>query len=140
MIVVRYTLALLLAFIAFNAFGGGAYGMAGAEGFPTEWLAGSPFRSYFVPSLVLFFVVGGASLAAAIAVYAEVPSARLVAAGAAAIVATWMAAQIAVIGAVSWLQPATLTAALAVAIMAWSLSPGRAAAAAATPVRASGAR
>jgi menaquinone-dependent protoporphyrinogen oxidase len=124
--VLRYSLAVLLAFIAFNAFGGGVYGLAGAEGVPTEWLSGSPFRSYFVPSLVLLFVVGGASLAAAIAVYAEVPSARLGAAGAAAILATWMGVQIAIIGFVSWLQPAALGAALVVALMAWALARFRA--------------
>lgn len=124
--VVRYTLALLLAFIAFNAFGGGVYGMAGAEGVPTEWLAGSPFRSYLVPSAILFVLVGGACLGAAIAIYADAPHARIAAAAAAAIVATWIGAQIAIIGLVSWLQPVTLVAALAVALMTWKLTRARA--------------
>ena len=66
----RYSLGGLLAFGALNAFGGGYYGLAGAAGVPTEWLEGSPFRDYFVPSLILLVVVGGSFLVAAIAVFA----------------------------------------------------------------------
>ena len=65
----RYLLGGLLAFGAINAFGGGYYGLSGAEGVPTEWLEGSPFSDYFIPSLVLFTVVGGSFLFAAIAVF-----------------------------------------------------------------------
>jgi hypothetical protein len=46
--IVRWPLGLLLGFGALNAFGGGYYGMAGAEGIPTAWLAGSPFHDYFI--------------------------------------------------------------------------------------------
>ena len=67
--IVRYTLGALLAFAALNAFGGGYYAISGAPGVPVEWLNGSPFRSYFIPGLILFFVVGGAFLVAAIAVF-----------------------------------------------------------------------
>jgi hypothetical protein len=63
--VARYTLGGLLALVAVNAFGGGYYGLAGAEGIPREWLAGSPFHSYFVPSLFLLVVVGGSCSRAA---------------------------------------------------------------------------
>ena len=57
--IIRYTLGVLLAFGALNAFGGGYYGMQGAEGVPLEWLEGSPFKDYFLPGLILFAVVGG---------------------------------------------------------------------------------
>jgi len=66
---VRYSLGGLLAFGALNALGGGYYGLTGAVGVPTEWLAGSPFVDYFVPSLILLVVVGGSFIAAAIAVF-----------------------------------------------------------------------
>ena len=66
---IRYSLGGLLAFGALNAFGGGYYGLAGAAGVPTEWLKGSPFPDYFVPSLILLVVVGGSFLVAAIAVF-----------------------------------------------------------------------
>ena len=101
MAAIRYTLGALLAFIAFNAFGGGIYGMAGAGGVPTEWLAGSPFSTYFVPGAILFLVVGGSCIAAAAAVLADRPYARPASLGAAMIVTGWIATQIAIIGAVS---------------------------------------
>ena len=65
----RYTLCGPLAFGALNAFAGGYYGMAGAKDVPLEWLEGTPFSSYFIPSLILFIVVGGALLAAALVVF-----------------------------------------------------------------------
>src|SRR4051812_27480018 len=49
----RWILGSLLLLVALNAFGGGYYGMAGAPNVPTEWLEGSPFTSYFLPSLIL---------------------------------------------------------------------------------------
>ena len=64
----RY-LGALLAFGAINAFAGGWYGLSGAPGVPLEWLAGSAFRDYFIPSLILFVIVGGALAFAAIAVF-----------------------------------------------------------------------
>jgi hypothetical protein len=57
--IVRRSLGTLLAFMALNSIGGGIYGVAGAKGVPLEWLEGSPFRSYLLPSLILIFVVGG---------------------------------------------------------------------------------
>jgi hypothetical protein len=67
---IRCSLGALLAFGAVNAFGGGYYGLSGAEGIPTEWLHGSPFRDYFVPSLILLIVVGGSFVVASVAVFA----------------------------------------------------------------------
>ena len=63
---IRYVLGALLVFVALNAFAGGFYGMSGAEGVPVEWLSGTPFSDYFIPSLILFVVVGGSSLVAAV--------------------------------------------------------------------------
>jgi hypothetical protein len=76
---IRYSLGGLLAFGALNAFAGGYYGMSGAEDVPREWLEGSPFADYFIPGIVLFVVVGGSLLAAAIAVLAGLRLARLAA-------------------------------------------------------------
>ena len=107
---VRYALGLLLAFAALNAFGGGYYGMAGAKGVPTEWLVGSPFGSYFIPSLFLFVVVGGSFLVAAIAVLARWSLAWVAAMAAGVVVLGWIAVQVSLIGYVSWMQPATAVA------------------------------
>ena len=115
----QYALGGLLAFGALNAFAGGFYGMSGAEGVPIEWLAGSPFTTYFVPSLILFFVVGGSLLTAAIAVFWRWRRARVMALGAAAIVLGWLAVQLSIIGYVSWMQPVTAIGAVVVLALAW---------------------
>ena len=119
--VVRYLLGGLLTFGALNAFGGGYYGLSGAEGVPVELLEGSPFESYFVPSLILFVVVGGSFLFAAIVVFAGSPIARISALGAGAIVLVWIVVQVGIIGHVSWLQPVTAIAGLLVLLLAWRL-------------------
>ena len=67
--VIRCLLGALLTFGAINAFAGGYYGLAGAKVVPLEWLAGSPFSDYVIPSLILFVVVGGVFSFAAIAVF-----------------------------------------------------------------------
>lgn len=122
----RYTLGGLLAFMAVNAFGGGAYGLAGAKAVPLAWLAGTPFRDYFVPSLILFVIVGGAFLGAAIAVFAGSRPARLLALGAGVIALGWLCVQVAILGFVSWLQPATaLAGALVLALAARLPAPTR---------------
>ena len=98
--------------------------MAGAKGVPTEWLAGSPFKNYFVPSLILLIVVGGSLLVAAVAVLARLRAARLAAFAAGSIL--WIVVQVAIIGYVSWMQPVTAMGAVLVLILAWQLSTPRA--------------
>lgn len=105
---IRYTLGILLLFAALNAFGGGYYGMAGAEGVPTEWLEGSPFSDYFIPGLILFVVVGGSFLFASIAVIAKLSIARAAVICSVIVVFVWLSVQIAIIEYVSWMQPATV--------------------------------
>lgn len=117
----RYVLGVLLAFGALNAFGGGYYGMSGAEGVPAEWLEGSHFRDYFIPGLVLFFVVGGSFLFSAIAVFARLRLARLAAFCSVVIVFVWLGVQMAIIGYVSWMQPTTATVAFVILILTWLL-------------------
>ena len=111
----------MLAFGALNAFGGGYYGLSGAKGVPLEWLEGSPFDDYFIPGLVLFVVVGGSFLAAAIAVFAKLHIARTAAFAAGGIVLGWLAVETAIVGYVSWMQPATMIGGLLVVLFAWLL-------------------
>lgn len=118
---VRAVLAVVLGFGALNAFGGGIYGLAGAEKVPTAWLAGTPFADYFVPSFVLFVVVGGSMATAAVAVARRARFARTAALAAGAIVLAWITVQVAMIGFVSWLQPVTAAGALLVLALAPAL-------------------
>lgn len=118
---IRYLLGGLLAFGAANAFAGGYYGLAGADGVPTEWLDGSPFRDYFVPSLILLTIVGGGLLFGAITVFARLDMARWAALSAGVVLLGWITVQIAIIGYVSWMQPATAIGGLLVVVLAWML-------------------
>ena len=118
---IRYSLGSLLAFGALNAISGGYYGLSGAAGVPTEWLDGSPFADYFIPSLILLVVVGGSFVMAAIVVFAGARIARVAALTAGIVVLGWLAAQVAIIGYVSWMQPATAIAGVLVLVLAWLL-------------------
>ena len=118
---VRHTLGLLLLLVAINAFGGGYYGMAGAKDVPVEWLEGSPFHNYFIPSLILFVCVGGSALFAAVAVFRRRRIARKAAFTCGAIMIGWISVQVAIIGYVSWLQPTTVIIALLILICTWLL-------------------
>ena len=118
---VRYSLGSLLAFGALNAIGGGYYGLSGAAGVPTEWLTGSLFSDYFIPSLILLLVVGGSFVMAAIVVFAGLRIARMAALAAGFVVLVWLVAQVAIIGYVSWMQPTTAAAGVVVLVLAWLL-------------------
>jgi hypothetical protein len=100
-----------------NAFGGGYYGLSGAKGVPTEWLKGSPFPDYFVPSLILLVVVGGSLIVAAMAVFTGLRIAQLAALTAGIVVLGWLAVQLAIIGYVSWMQPTTAIAGVLVLVL-----------------------
>lgn len=107
---IRNSLGLIILFLAINAFGGGYYGLAGAKDIPMEWLKGSPFHDYFIPSLILIFFVGGSSLIASIAVFKRFQLAHIAAFICGAIVLIWISVQISIIGFVSWMQPAIAVA------------------------------
>jgi hypothetical protein len=130
----RYALGAVLGFAALNAFAGGYYGLAGAKGIPREWLRGSPFPDYFVPSLILAVVVGGSFLIATVAVFARWRHDRILAITAAVIVFGWLAIEVAIIGYVSWMQPATGIAGVLIVALAWQL-PSRLPAVHLTPDR-----
>lgn len=115
----RILLGALLAFMAVSAMGGGIYGLMGASGVPTEWLQGSPFRSYRVPSLFLFAGVGGICAAAAWMVFSAHHLGKRFAIGAGFLLMAWIAAQVLVIGFVSWLQPTVAVYGVLILILAW---------------------
>ncbi len=116
--VAHYALGALLVILALNAFAGGFYGMAGAEGVPVEWLDGSPFPDYFIPSVFLFVVIGGLSTFAAIAVFRRRTNAYRLAIVCGIVVLSWIGIQLLIIGSVSWMQPATAIAATLIILLA----------------------
>lgn len=106
--VVRWVLGLILIIVTINAVGGGIYGMTGAKAVPVEWLRNSPFKSYFIPSLLLFSVVGGSALYASIAVFKKSIVDRKAAFLCCLILSAWIITQLGIIGYRSWLQPAII--------------------------------
>lgn len=110
--------------VALNAIGGAIYGLAGAENVPREWLAGTPFSSYVVPSLILLVVVGGGMSLAAVALLARLQYAAELSVVAGLLLISWIATQVMVIvpdGGFSWLQPTMFAAGMAVAALGWRL-------------------
>lgn len=101
----RIGLGLLLAFLALNAIGGGVYGLLGAKDVPREWLDGSPFTSYLIPSVVLLLCVGSAFLIGSTAALFNWRSAWNYTAFAGLIALAWIVTQLSIIGYVSWMQP-----------------------------------
>jgi len=61
------SIKILLGLVAITAIGGGIAMLVGADKFPKEWLAGTPFVDYTIPALILTLVVGGSALVAFIA-------------------------------------------------------------------------
>lgn len=114
---IRIILGVLLLIVALNAFGGGWYALSGAENVPLEWLEGSPFHSYFLPGLFLFVVVGGVCLISALMLFFNARKALAVTRIAGAVLLGWILIQLLIIGYVSFLQPAVLTAAVVVLVL-----------------------
>jgi hypothetical protein len=110
--------------IAVNAVGGAWYGLGGAPEIPKEWLEGTPFESYLVPSLVLLVAVGGGMTWAAVSLLAGRPRAPAISVAAGVTLMAWIAGQVAMIGprgGFSWLQPSSFAAGALVAVMGWRL-------------------
>lgn len=114
---IRILLGVFLLFMAFNAIGGGIYGMAGARDIPVEWLERSSFQSYFVPSLFLFFIIGGSCLYSGIIILMKKPFARKTAFFCSALLILWIIIQVLIIGYVSWMQPAVVASGFLIAIL-----------------------
>jgi hypothetical protein len=107
--------------IGVGALAGGVNALTGAKGVPREWLDGTPFKSYFVPGLLLFVVIGGSMLAAAGLLLGGASAARLVSLEAGIVLLGWIAAQLATIGYRHWLQPLFLVLGLAVVVLSLAL-------------------
>jgi hypothetical protein len=90
---------------AVNAVGGAVYGLGGASAVPREWLAGTPFDDYRVPSAVLGAGVGGTAAVAGAAAWRGSALAPPATIAAGAVLTGWIAGQVALIGLRSPLQP-----------------------------------
>jgi peptidoglycan/LPS O-acetylase OafA/YrhL len=123
----RIGLASLELVVALNAIGGAWYGLSGAPDVPREWLEGSPFDGYFVPSLILLVVVGGGMALALVAVLLRHPRAAELSTAAGLVLVGWIAVQVLIIvpkGGFSWLQPTMFAIGLVIAVLGRRLRTG----------------
>ena len=114
-------LAIVSGFVGVSAIGGGIYGMLGAKGTPLELLEGSIFSNYFIPSLILFLVIGGFSLLTMIMSLKGKKHARRIANLTGVIILIWIVFQLNIIGYVSWLQPFIAIAGISILILSGNL-------------------
>lgn len=73
-------------------------------GLDADYLAGSPFGSYLVPGLFLFFVNGGLNLASAAAWWRRTWWAPMLSLVAGVVLMVWLAIQWSIIGSQHWTQ------------------------------------
>ena len=123
--VARLALALEVLLGIGAVFGGGALVLA-PDGhllsMPTSMLAGSPFRDYLIPGLVLFTVIGVYPLVAAVMAYRRVPIAPVAAMGVGVALMGWIAIEMVMLagwGSLAWTLYLLLGAAIAAAGVWW---------------------
>jgi hypothetical protein len=120
----KIALIVIQLLVMVNAFGGGFYGLNGAKAIPRAWLDGSPFSSFFIPSLFLFVVIGGGMLVATIVLLRRARLAPWVSLGVGVLLMLWIVVQVSIIGYVSWMQPTSFIAGAAIATLAGVLLRG----------------
>jgi hypothetical protein len=109
--------------VALSAFAAGAMFMVEPSGrlmgMTEATLARSPFRSYLVPGIVLFVVVGGTLALAAWAEIQRWPRAGWLSVVAGVVLAGWIAVQVAMIGLGHPMQPSLFVVGVVIAGLGW---------------------
>lgn len=94
----------LLLFIGLTAVAGGIGLMTGSVDPGAELLTDTDFASFYLPGIILFAVVGGSSLLAAISTYKKVIGAELASILAGLILLFWLVGEVVSIGHLNPLQ------------------------------------
>ena len=119
----RLTLVITETFVALSAFAAGVMFMAVPSGrlmgMTEATLVRSPFRSYLVPGIVLFTVVGGTQALAAWAEIRRWPRAGRLSVVAGVVLAGWIAVQVAMIGLGHPMQPILFVVGVVIAGLGW---------------------
>ncbi|HEU0074065.1 MAG TPA: hypothetical protein VFS30_08635, partial [Dehalococcoidia bacterium] len=85
---------------------------------PLDWLDGTPFRSYLIPSLLLAFVVGGSATFATVAMLLDGEAGGAGSAVAGGIMMGWIAVEFRMLDQPSWLQALYFGAGLLMTVLA----------------------
>jgi hypothetical protein len=108
----RSLTTVLTAAVALAAIAGGALLVVAPSGrllgMDCALLAGTPFPTFLVPGLALFFAVGGSAFAATIALFRRAPLAPASTIIAGFMLIAWMSVQLQMLGKIHALQPAML--------------------------------
>jgi hypothetical protein len=107
----------VLLFNALSAIGGGIGLITGTLPVPTILLRHTPFDSFVIPGLFLGIIIGGSSLAAAIALRAQATRSRAISSAAGVIMVGWIAAETILVRGFSWLQGLYLLTGIAVVVL-----------------------
>ena len=122
----RWLLAGLFLFTGFTAASGGAALAVRPDGSlmqaPPSMLAHSPFSTFLIPGLLLFFIVGISNLVAGLLVLRRSPLAPYAAWFGGAALLVWIAAEMILLRTVHWLQIGYLWIAVMIMFEAWRLS------------------
>jgi hypothetical protein len=106
-------------FNAMSAIGGGIGLVTGALPVPTSLLRHTPFDTYVVPGLFLTVVIGGSSLAGALALLTHTPRAQSVGAATGLMMVGWILGETIIVQGFSWLQGLYLLTGLLLAVGSW---------------------
>jgi peptidoglycan/LPS O-acetylase OafA/YrhL len=120
---IRTGLIALQLFVAVNAVAGSVYLFGGAPDWPRKWLDSTPFDSWLIPGLILLGAVGGSMVAAVWTMWRRPESGASASLLAGLVLLVWITVETAMLGYISWMQPATLAAALLVLALALRLRP-----------------
>jgi hypothetical protein len=120
----RIGLIALQLFVALNAVAGSVYLFGGAPDWPRTWLESTPFNSWVIPGVILLVAVGGSMATAAWTTWRRPESGASASLLAGLVLLVWIIVETAMLGYISWMQPATLVAALLVLALAWHLRRG----------------
>lgn len=97
-------LAILEALIGVSAIAGGIALMTGIMKMPIEALSGTIFQNYFIPGLILCFIVGGTMVFAAYDLFKRANLSPFVSMVAGFGLLIWIYSEVIIIGYESWLQ------------------------------------
>lgn len=117
----RIPLIALELFVALNAVAGAVYLFGGAPDWPREWLNSTPFDSWLIPGVILLVAVGGSMVAAAWTTWRRPDLTAGASLVAGLFLLSWITVETAILGYISWMQPATFVAALLTLALAWRL-------------------
>ena len=124
----RVSLLIADAFAALSALAGGVGVMAGWITFPQDWLSGSWWNwlvsDYFVAGAILFFVVGGSALAAAVGTVVNREAGVGLSFTAGLVMIGWIVCEVVIVSQFTWLQLLYFAVGIAMVLLAIAFERG----------------